>query len=74
MELARMLHVGLSHANREVADLLTLILIRDGGARTLTSASYTDTTNMTVENCVNFCNNQHYIYAGVEYAQECCRF
>ncbi|KAH9987623.1 copper radical oxidase [Russula compacta] len=40
-------------------------------SRTLTSATYTDTTDMTVENCVNFCNNQHYIYAGVEYGQEC---
>ncbi|KAH9958446.1 copper radical oxidase [Russula dissimulans] len=40
-------------------------------ARTLTSAGYTDTTNMTVENCVNFCNNQKYSYAGVEYGQEC---
>jgi len=39
--------------------------------RALTSASYTDTKNMTVENCVNFCNGQKYIYAGVEYAQEC---
>jgi len=41
------------------------------GGRTLTSASYTDPVNMTVENCVNFCNGQNYIYAGVEYAQEC---
>jgi hypothetical protein len=29
---------------------------------------------MTVESCVNFCNNQKYIYAGVEYAQECCKY
>jgi hypothetical protein len=29
---------------------------------------------MTVENCVNFCNGQNYIYAGVEYAQECCKY
>jgi hypothetical protein len=27
---------------------------------------------MTVESCVSFCNSQNYIYAGVEYAQECC--
>ncbi|KAF8263422.1 copper radical oxidase [Lactarius quietus] len=39
--------------------------------RALTSASYTDTVGMTVESCVNFCNGQNYIYAGVEYAQEC---
>jgi hypothetical protein len=55
------------------ADLLTLIRIRDNvGARTLTSASYTDTTGMTVENCVNFCISKDTVYAGVEYAQECC--
>jgi hypothetical protein len=29
---------------------------------------------MTVESCVNFCNGKNYIYAGVEYAQECCKF
>jgi hypothetical protein len=28
---------------------------------------------MTVESCVNFCNGQNYIYAGVEFAQECCK-
>jgi len=28
---------------------------------------------MTVENCVNFCNGQGFIYAGVEFAQECCK-
>ena len=41
-------------------------------SRTLTSAGYADTTNMTVENCVSFCNTRNYIYAGVEYGQECC--
>ena len=63
-----------SHDLCKRVDLLTLIPTRDNvGARTLTSASYTDTKNMTVENCVNFCNGQKYIYAGVEYAQECCK-
>jgi len=55
-------------------DLLTLLRIRDNvAARTLTSAGYTDTTNMTVENCVNFCNKQNFIYAGAEFGQECCK-
>ena len=27
---------------------------------------------MTVESCVAFCSGKNYIYAGVEYAQECC--
>ena len=29
---------------------------------------------MTVENCVNFCNTQNFVYAGVEYGQECCKW
>jgi len=65
---------SLACADSKFVDLLTLLQIRDNpGARTLTSAAYTDTVNMTVENCVNFCNGQNYIYAGVEYAQECCK-
>ncbi|KAF8156193.1 hypothetical protein K438DRAFT_2026364 [Mycena galopus ATCC 62051] len=40
-------------------------------ARTLAGASYTDAANMTVENCINFCNTQEFIYAGVEFMQEC---
>ncbi|KAF8169268.1 copper radical oxidase [Mycena galopus ATCC 62051] len=40
-------------------------------ARTLTGASFTDTANMTVENCINFCDGQQFIYAGVEFMQEC---
>ncbi|KAN0105464.1 copper radical oxidase [Russula decolorans] len=40
-------------------------------ARTLTSVGYTDAKNMTVENCVNFCNTQNFTYAGIEYGQEC---
>ncbi len=27
---------------------------------------------MTVGNCISFCENQDYIYAGVEFTQECC--
>ena len=44
----------------------------DGG-RTLAAATYTNTTSMTVESCVGFCNSQNYIFAGIEYAQECCK-
>ncbi|KAH9172526.1 copper radical oxidase [Lactarius sanguifluus] len=42
----------------------------DGG-RALTSGGYVDATGMTVESCVNFCSGQGFIYAGIEYAQEC---
>jgi len=43
------------------------------GDRTLSSASYADGTGMTVESCISFCStgSNSYIYAGVEYADEC---
>lgn len=44
------------------------------GARTLGGASFTDPVNMTVEACINFCNAQDFIFAGAEFAQECCGF
>ncbi|KAJ6479629.1 hypothetical protein C8R45DRAFT_1076519 [Mycena sanguinolenta] len=40
------------------------------GGRTLTGASFTDTVNMTVENCISFCEDK-FIFAGVEFMQEC---
>ncbi|KAJ7635293.1 galactose oxidase [Roridomyces roridus] len=43
----------------------------DGNPRTLTGATTVDTTNMTVENCIAFCDGQNFIFAGVEFAQEC---
>lgn len=45
----------------------------NAGARTLSAASYTNTTGMTVESCLSFCSSgsNSYIYGGVEYAQEC---
>jgi hypothetical protein len=43
-------------------------------ARTLSSVGYMDANNMTVENCVNFCNTRNFIYAGVENGQECCKW
>lgn len=41
------------------------------GARTLTGPSSTDLVNMTVENCIAFCDSQKFIFAGVEFMQEC---
>jgi len=46
----------------------------DGGPRTLNGPSYVNTTDMTIGSCIAFCNTQYYIYAGVEYAQECCKY
>lgn len=47
--------------------------IDNTGARTLSAASYANTTSMTVESCISFCSSgsNSYVYAGVEYAQEC---
>ncbi|KAJ7364626.1 glyoxal oxidase N-terminus-domain-containing protein [Mycena albidolilacea] len=41
------------------------------GARTLTGASFVDPVNMTVENCISFCDSKHFVFAGVEFMQEC---
>ncbi|KAF1350122.1 WSC domain-containing protein, partial [Delphinella strobiligena] len=38
-------------------------------SRTLSAKSYTDTKNMTLENCAAFCSG--YEYFGIEYAEEC---
>ncbi|KAI9438941.1 copper radical oxidase [Lactarius indigo] len=53
--------------------MLLVVCIRDNvdGGRALTSGGYVDATGMTVESCVNFCDGQNFIYAGIEYAQEC---
>ncbi|KAJ6521662.1 glyoxal oxidase N-terminus-domain-containing protein [Mycena vulgaris] len=40
-------------------------------ARTLTAASTTDPVNMTVENCIGFCDSKQLVFAGVEFMQEC---
>ncbi|KAJ7364627.1 copper radical oxidase-like protein, partial [Mycena albidolilacea] len=39
--------------------------------RSLTGASFTNTTGMTVESCIKFCDGKNFIFAGIEYAQEC---
>ncbi|KAK0190079.1 glyoxal oxidase N-terminus-domain-containing protein [Armillaria mellea] len=41
------------------------------GTRTLSLSSYTSGDNMTVPNCIDFCGDGGFIYAGVEYSQEC---
>lgn len=44
------------------------------GSRTLSAASYVNASGMTVESCITFCSTatNTYIYAGIEYARECC--
>ncbi|KAJ7202648.1 glyoxal oxidase N-terminus-domain-containing protein [Mycena pura] len=40
----------------------------NGAGRSLTGASFTDTTAMTVESCISFCDAKNFILAGVEFA------
>jgi len=40
-------------------------------ARTLSAASFVNSTSMTIEACIGFCSSKSYIYSGVEYSQEC---
>ena len=42
--------------------------------RALKGATYADGNAMTEENCINYCASKSYIYAGVEYSSECCKF
>lgn len=42
------------------------------GNNTLQGANYTDPNSMTEEGCVAYCDARGYIYAGLEYAYECC--
>lgn len=41
-------------------------------SRTLAAATDIDPTALTEESCIAFCASAGYIYAGVEYTQECC--
>ena len=58
----------------EKVHFLTLNRISDDPSfRTLTSGGFTDSTGMTVELCVNLCQNFTHIYAGVENGTDCCK-
>jgi hypothetical protein len=41
--------------------------------RTLSGSSYSDTSAMTIESCINYCNNGKFAYAGMEYSSQCCK-
>ena len=52
--------------------LCSLPVYRDNvQGRALTGAGYVSTTDMTVENCIAFCDDHDYNYAGLEWYQEC---
>ncbi|TCD64794.1 hypothetical protein EIP91_003605 [Steccherinum ochraceum] len=66
-------HVShLTHLHRQIARASTLpagwtaqgCVTDNPGARTLSGDTFTDTAAMTVESCVNFCNNKGFIFAG----------
>lgn len=42
---------------------------RDTGDRTLASASYFDPGYNTIENCIQFCDERNYPFAGIEYGR-----
>lgn len=66
-----MLCVSWRIRDSDVVFLKTHILGRDV-VRTISDATYTDTANMTDENCISYCSSKGLQYAGTEYAQECC--
>ncbi|KAF8525138.1 copper radical oxidase [Hysterangium stoloniferum] len=41
------------------------------GGRTLQGSSFADTVHMTQESCTTFCDAGHWVFAGVEFGQEC---
>jgi hypothetical protein len=43
------------------------------GVRTLSGGGYDDAAAMTEESCISYCSGQDFIYAGVEYGDECCK-
>src|SRR5262249_7759287 len=42
----------------------------DGDSRVLENR-VADSNDMTVENCLELCSNDHYVYAGVQWGSEC---
>lgn len=44
--------------------------MEDGGPRTLTGGGYA-AADMTVDSCVDYCFQRNFIFAGIEYSQEC---
>jgi hypothetical protein len=46
----------------------------DGAPRTLAGPAFANNTGMTARQCITFCDNQGYIFAGTEYSEECCEF
>jgi hypothetical protein len=75
LDVQRMLHVSngfyYSGISFSLPDVLST-LSDNPAARTLSAASFVNSTSMTIEACIGFCSSKSYIYSGVEYSQECC--
>uniref|UniRef100_A0A0W0F5Z2 Putative copper radical oxidase n=1 Tax=Moniliophthora roreri TaxID=221103 RepID=A0A0W0F5Z2_MONRR len=41
------------------------------GGRSLNAAAFTSNNNMTIENCIAFCDSKNLVFAGVEFGDEC---
>jgi hypothetical protein len=46
----------------------------DQAPRSLTGAGFVNATGMTPKLCIAYCDARNFIYAGVEYAEECCEY
>lgn len=72
MVFYRLLPVGFLHSLTNIQKLTSCLPHSDpGNPRTLNSASTAGAT-VTEESCVTYCIGKGYIYAGVEYSDECC--
>lgn len=67
-----MLYVRTNHSEHSPADCPLSNSDDSPNGRTLASASFTNTTSMTTESCIDFCDAQGFVYAGTEWSQECC--
>lgn len=49
----------------------TVLLNNTGNVRALSGGQSEALSNMTVSTCINYCNNNSYTFAGLEYTREC---
>lgn len=61
----RYVSIFLCSGDNKVPEVDSLTSDNTGGVRTLQGANYASNTNMTVENCISFCDASSFVYAGV---------
>jgi WSC domain len=67
-----MLYVGVMNKFRPFINGTSRSHINSEVGRTLNGASYSNDTTMTDESCISFCSAKGFLYAGTEYASQCC--